>query len=138
MYVCKHEYVLLCMYMHAFLFFPVPCVLAYLRRLRGSRTTVYNNLIRRYTENGARLFSEVHDDRVRGNRHKLEPKEFQLGIRKFFLTVSVIKYCNRLPMEAMGVSVLGGIQDLTGHGLEQPDLIKQEGGLDGLWRSLIT
>ena len=71
--------------MHAFLFSPVPCVLAYLRRLRGNRIAVYKNLIRGYTEDGARLFSEVHDLRVRGNRHKLEHKKFELDIRKFFL-----------------------------------------------------
>lgn len=80
----------------------------------------------------------MHDDRVRGNRHKLEHKKFQLDIRNFFLTVRVVKNWNRLPKEVVAVSILGDVQDLTGRGPEQTDLIKQEGGLDGPWRSLLT
>lgn len=102
--------------MHAFLISPVACVLAYLRRLTENCTAVYNNLIRGYTEDGARLFSEVHDDRMRGNRRKLEHKKFQLDIRTFFLTIRVIKYWNRLPREVVGVSVVRDVQDLTGRG----------------------
>lgn len=50
----------------------------------------------------------------------------------------MVKYWNRLPREVVGVSVFGGVQDLAGHGPEQPNLIKQEDGLDDLWRSLLT
>lgn len=37
----------------------------------------------------------------------------------------VVKYWNRFPRQVVGVSVLKDVKDLTGHGPQQSDLIKQ-------------
>lgn len=60
----------------------------------------------------------------KGSRHNLEYGKFQLDIRKNIFTMRVLKSWNRHPGKHCGISVLGGVQDLTRHVLEQPDLIK--------------
>lgn len=85
MYMCMHESILLCMYMHACIpLFPSITCSCIPKAAKGKLTAVYNYFIWGYTQDGARLFSEVHGDGVRGNRHKLEHQKFQLDIRIFF------------------------------------------------------
>jgi len=50
-----------------------------------------------FRQDGAKLFSVVPSDWIRGNRHKLKHKKF-LNIRKVF-TVRVTEVCTRLPRE---------------------------------------
>jgi len=38
---------------------------------------------------------------VRGNRHKLKHRKFQLNMRKSFVTLRVMEHWNRLPRKAV-------------------------------------
>ena len=50
---------------------------------------------------GARLFSVVPSDRTRGNRQKLQYREFHLSMRKNFFTLRVGESWDRLPRQAV-------------------------------------
>lgn len=59
--------------------------------------TFYECLARGEREDATRRFSEVHSNRARENRHKLEHGKFRLDSRNPFLNMTVIWYCNSGP-----------------------------------------
>ena len=71
------------------------------RRLRRDLVKAYKYLEGECQEDGARLFSLVPSDRTRGNRHKLQHKEFHLNMRKNLFTLRVTGPWNRLPRETV-------------------------------------
>jgi len=76
------------------------------RKLRGDYISAYRYLVGRNQEDGAKLFSAVASDRMRGNGSKLELRELHLSTRKSFCTVRVTEHRNR----GSGVSISGDIQ----------------------------
>jgi len=92
------------------------------RRLRGDLINVYKFLNGGCQEDGARLFSVVPRDTIRGNGHKLKHRNIHVNMRKNFFTLRVMEHWNRLPREVCGFSFSGDIQDTPGQGAVQPAL----------------
>lgn len=62
---------------------------------------MYNNLMGGCQEDGVRFFSLMPSNRMRGNEHKLEDREFRLAMRKNVFSVRVAEHQHRLPRETV-------------------------------------
>lgn len=71
------------------------------RMILGVPDSSFQYLWRGYQEDGAWLFTAVHDGRMRDNCHQSKQGKFKLHIKKSFLTVRAIKQWNKLPSEAV-------------------------------------
>lgn len=75
----------------------------------------------RCKEDEFRLLSVVLSDRSRGNGHIMK-RRFPVNIRKHFLHHEVDRALTQATQGGCGVSFLGDIQKLSGHGPGQPNL----------------
>jgi len=86
------------------------------RRFGGDFISVYKHLKEESKEDEARLFSLVHSDGIRSNRHKLKSKRFFLNIRKYIYHSEGDCAPVQLSQGGCGVSILGDIQKPAGEG----------------------
>jgi len=70
-------------------------------KVQTDLVSVYKYPKRRCKEDGARLFSVVPSDRIRGDGHKVKHRRCLLNIRKHFFPVRVVEHWHRLPREVV-------------------------------------
>lgn len=68
---------------------------------------------------GTGLYYCVHREGIRENGLQLRQGRFRLDVRKKKITVTVVKHWNRVPGELVGVTIPGGVEELSGSGAEQ-------------------
>jgi len=71
------------------------------RRLRGDLINVYKYLRCGRQRDKARVFSEVHGNRTRGNSHKLKHREFHTNVSRNFFTLRVTELWNGMTREVV-------------------------------------
>ena len=71
------------------------------RKLGGDLIATFQYLNGSYKKDGEGLFTQVDNDRTRGNGLKLKEDGFRLDIRRKFFTVRVVRHWNRLPRESV-------------------------------------
>lgn len=69
--------------------------------MRGDVINAHKYRKGRCHEDGAKLFSPVPSDRIRGTRHKLKHRKFPLNMEKNYFTLRVMGNWNRLPREVV-------------------------------------
>ncbi|CAM4522288.1 unnamed protein product [Lepidochelys olivacea] len=80
------------------------------RRLRGVMIALYKYIRGINTRAGEELFKLSTNVDTRSNGYKLVIGKFRLEIRRRFLTIRGVNFCNSLPREAVGAKDLSGFK----------------------------
>ena len=71
------------------------------RRLQGDLVAAFQYIKKVYKHDGNQHFTGVDSDRIRGNDFKLKKGRFRLGVKGKFFTERAMRFCNRLPLDAV-------------------------------------
>lgn len=78
---------------------------------KGEFIATYYYWIIEYRGDGPRLLSEVHQKRMRSNRHRLEHEKFQLDVRDK-IGYAGSQTPKRVIMSSCGIPIFGRVQSL--------------------------